>query len=92
MHTDWHHCASGKYLCTILDDSSRKVLAAGEFDHETTYNALLVLKKACWKCSIQWYSILAVLTDHGSQFYANRRDVENNTAHVYESFFASEGY
>jgi transposase InsO family protein len=66
VHNDWHHCANGKYLCTILDDSSRKVLAAGEFDHETTQNALLVLKKARWKCSILWHSILAVLTDHGA--------------------------
>jgi hypothetical protein len=36
MHTDWHHCANDKYLYTILDDSSKKILAAGEFDHETT--------------------------------------------------------
>jgi len=62
---DWHHCANGKYLCTVLDDSSRKVLAAGEFDNETTENAIIVLDKARRKCR-DWYSILAVLTDHGS--------------------------
>ncbi|MDR2720283.1 MAG: DDE-type integrase/transposase/recombinase [Nitrososphaerota archaeon] len=91
VHTDWHHCANGAYLCTVLDDSSRKVLAAGEFEAETTKNALIVLKKACWKCSMQWYSILAVLTDHGAQFYANRRDKENNTAHAYEMFLRQRG-
>jgi hypothetical protein len=56
------------YLCTILDYSSRKVLVADEFEAETTYNALLVLKKACWKYGLLWYSIKAVLTDHGINF------------------------
>jgi len=74
VHTDWHHCANGKYLCTILDDSSRRVIAAGEFDAETTKNAIIVLDKARRECSSQWYSILAVLTDHGTQFCANKRD------------------
>ncbi|MCL2135682.1 MAG: hypothetical protein FWH37_09110 [Candidatus Bathyarchaeota archaeon] len=46
-HTNWHHCTNGQYLCTILDNSSRKILNAGEFDHETTKNALIILKKAC---------------------------------------------
>ncbi|MDR2203424.1 MAG: hypothetical protein LBE76_03845 [Nitrososphaerota archaeon] len=45
MHTDWHHCTNGKYLCTILDDSSRRVIAAGEFDAEITKNAIIVLDK-----------------------------------------------
>ena len=91
MHTDWHHCANGKYLCTILDDSSRKVLAAGEFEAETTKNALIVLKKACWKCSIQWYFILAVLTDHGTQFCSNRKDKEALSMHEYELFLRQKG-
>ncbi|MCL2134600.1 MAG: DDE-type integrase/transposase/recombinase [Candidatus Bathyarchaeota archaeon] len=91
VHTDWHHCANGQYLCTILDDSSRKVLAAGEFDHETTKNALIVLKKACWKCSIQWYSIRAVLTDHGSQFCSNHKNKVDFSMHVYELFLCQKG-
>ena len=45
IHTDWHHCKNSKYLCTMLDDSSRKIVAADEFDAETTENALVVLKK-----------------------------------------------
>jgi len=39
----------------MLDDSSRKIVAAGEFEFETTKNALIVLKKAqreCRKCSL----------------------------------------
>ena len=68
IHTDWHYCANGKYLCTMLDDSSRKIIAAGEFEAETTENALIVLKKAQKECR-KWYLIKAVLTDHGTQFF-----------------------
>jgi transposase InsO family protein len=74
-----------------LDDSSRKVLAAGEFDAETTKNALVVLRKACWKYSMLWYLILAVLTDHGTQFCVNRRDIKDSAVHEYELFLRQSG-
>ncbi len=37
VHIDWHESKviMGKQLCTILDDASRKILAAGEFDNAT---------------------------------------------------------
>jgi transposase InsO family protein len=76
---DYHYCKDGRYLCTVLDDASRKVLAAGEFDHKTIENALLVLKQAQNTCD--FYPILAVLTDHGSEFYANKRDVKGYADH-----------
>ncbi|MCL2358997.1 DDE-type integrase/transposase/recombinase [Candidatus Bathycorpusculum sp.] len=85
VHTDWHHCANGKYLCTILDDASRKIIAAGEFDNETTKNAIIVLKKAQKECR-QWYSIHSILTDHGTQFYANKRDAQGVAEHEYEQY------
>jgi putative transposase len=86
VHTDWHHCANGKYLCTILDDSSRRVIAAGEFEAETTKNAIIFLDKARRECSRQWYSILAVLTDHGTQFCANKRDKKGFAEHGFELY------
>jgi hypothetical protein len=49
----------------MLDDSSRKIVAVGEFDAETTENALVVLKEAQRECRV-WYLIKAVLMDHGS--------------------------
>jgi transposase InsO family protein len=85
IHTDWHHCANGKYLCTMLDDSSRKIIAAGEFEAETTENAIIVLKKAQREC-LKWYSIKAVLTDHGSQFCANKRDKKGYAVHKFELY------
>jgi transposase InsO family protein len=67
VHTDWHHAKNGKYLCTILDDASRKIIAAGEFDNEATKNALMVLKKARRECR-KGYPIHLILTDHGYSF------------------------
>jgi putative transposase len=91
VHTDYHYTKDGKYLCTILDDASRKILAAGEFDHKTTLNALLVLKQAIVECSSWHHPILAVLTDHGSEFYANKRDGKGYADHEYELFLKSQG-
>jgi len=85
VHTDWHHAKNGKYLCTILDDASRKIIAAGEFDNEITKNALIVLKKARRECR-KWYPIHSILTDHGVQFYANKRDKKGFAEHEYEQY------
>ncbi len=90
VHSDYHYCENGKYLCTILDDASRKVLAAGEFDNKTTENALAVLKRACEECK-PLYPILAIVTDHGSEFYANKRDAEGYAEHAFEQYLEGEG-
>jgi len=49
VHMDWHtsnHNGKKVYVCVVLDDSSRCILAGGEFDAETTENALQLLKEA----------------------------------------------
>jgi len=80
VHLDWHtsdHDGKKVYVCVVLDDSSRRILAGGEFDAETTENSLQLLKKA-----MEEFGCLAdieqVLTDRGTQFYANRRDKNGN--------------
>lgn len=90
VHSDYHYCENGKYLCTILDDASRKVLAAGEFDNKTTENVLVVLKKACGECE-PYHPILAIVTDHGSEFYANKRDAKGYAEHGFEQFLEGQG-
>ena len=74
-----------------MDDASRKVLAAGEFDHKTTENAFLVLKQAIKECESWNHPVLAVLTDHGSEFYANKRDAKGYADHEYEAFLKDHG-
>jgi len=90
VHMDWHHCENGKRLCSVLDDASRKILAAGEFDHQSTENALAVLEQACDEC--RWlHPILSVVTDHGSEFYANKRDAKGYAEHGFEQFLEAQG-
>ncbi|VVB92353.1 Uncharacterised protein [uncultured archaeon] len=68
-------------MCTILDDASRKVLAAEEFDNATEENSLKVLTDAIEKYSY-WYPIRSVISDHGTQFYANKRDKNGKADHA----------
>ena len=48
LHLDWHtsiHNRKKAFFCVVLDDSSRRILAGGEFDAETTDYALQLLKE-----------------------------------------------
>jgi transposase InsO family protein len=54
-------------------------------------NALLFLKQAIVECSSWHHPILAVLTDHGSEFYANKRDGRGHADHEYELFLKEQG-
>ncbi len=80
MHLDWHtsdHDGKKVYVCVVLDDSSRRILAGGEFDAETTENSLQLLKEAMERFGCL-ASIEQVLTDRGTRFYANKRDKNGN--------------
>jgi len=66
-------------------------LAAGEFDNKTSLNALLVLEQAICECASWGHPILAVLSDHGSEFYANKRDARGHGDHEYEQFLKERG-
>jgi putative transposase len=90
VHSDYHYCENDQYLCTILDDASRKVLAAGDFDNKTTGNALALLKKACKEYK-PYHPIFAIVTDHGSEFYANKRDAKGCAEHEFERFLDRQG-
>jgi hypothetical protein len=49
VHLDWHtsiHDGKKVFVCVVLDDSSRRILAGGEFDEETTENNLWLLREA----------------------------------------------
>jgi putative transposase len=88
VHLDWHtsiHDGKKVYVCAVLDDSSRRILAGGEFDAETTDNALHLLKEAMGEFG--WLtSIKQVLTDRGTQFYANKRDKNGDADSRFEDF------
>ena len=86
VHLDWHVSkCNGKKVCAVLDDSSRRILSGGEFDAETTENSIILLQEAL--DSFGWLTgISQVMTDHGSQFYANKRDKNGAADSRFEKF------
>ncbi len=75
-HTDWSYDPfTQKQLSVYLDDRTRLVTSFGLFSNANTDNTLALLKTgiACYgkpKC---------VMTDHGSQYYANKGETQENT-------------
>lgn len=69
-HCDWSEY-EGKWYCVFIDDRSRRIMAAGKFDHATTQNALFLLYQAILNNGV---CPIVILSDKGSQFYANKYD------------------
>lgn len=75
-HTDWSYDPfSQKQLSVYLDDRTRLITSFGLFSRATSDNTIALLKTgiACFgkpKC---------VMTDHGSQYYANKGETQENT-------------
>jgi len=91
VHLDWHISEIlKKEVCVVLDDSSTKILAGGEFDNATEENSINLLKKV-----IEEYGgirmLREVLTDRGTQFYASKRDNEGNAENGFELFLIDHG-
>ena len=87
VHLDWmydHH--RGKWILVVLDDASRKILAYGEFQNATVENTIFVLKQA-----MEYGKIREVITDHGSQFTANKFDKKGNANSLFEEFCKANG-
>ncbi len=75
-HCDWSFY-EGKWYIVYIDDRSRKIMAAGVFDNATTENALFVLYQAILMNGV---CPVIVLSDKGSQFYANTKTKEGKRA------------
>ena len=91
-HTDWKQIRGGMhdsrwFLCH-QDDASRFVTGYGIFDEATTENALIVLDEAVKNHGIP----AAIMTDHGSQFYANEKeDAAKRGVSIFEERLAELG-
>ncbi len=89
-HLDWHEPAECPKVCVVLDDASRKILSGGEFEYATEENSIKLVRDV-----VEKYGYICVLresiTDHGTQFYANKRDKEGNAKHGFERFLNENG-
>jgi putative transposase len=67
-----------KWLIAFLDDASRFIVGYGIFDEATTENAIHVLNRP-----------LELLTDHGSQFYANSGEIKAAAISTFQQYLVS---
>lgn len=87
-HVDWSWCPRlKKWIIVYIDDYSRFIVGYGEFDNATTENSLIVLYDAISKYCIPYQ----LLSDRGTQFYANTRDKKNNAEHLFEQALKEMG-
>ena len=89
VHMDWFY-HNGRWVVAVLDDCSRMILAAKECDRRSVEVSIVVLEEA-----INRYKhirmIREVITDHGSEFYANKRDKKGRAKHRFEEFCKANG-
>ena len=91
VHMDWFFNEKyGRWVCAVLDDASRMILAAGEFDNATAESSIKLLDEA-YRKYLHITPIREVITDHGSQFYANKRDKKGEAKHSFEEYCKQRG-
>ena len=72
-HTDWSHDPfTGKQLSVYIDDRTRLITSFGVFKGATAENSVALLRSAV----VEYGKPKAVMTNHGSQYYANRPEAK----------------
>jgi putative transposase len=88
VHLDWHTSRiNGKEVCVVLDDSSRFILAGGEFPAATGEASIDLVRQ-----TLEDYGMIRrigeAITDHGSQFFANKVDRNGESESAFGKFLA----
>ena len=89
IHMDWHY-SRGKWVIACLDDASRLVLACGEFKNSSTKNTIKVLNKAIENYK-DYLPIWSLLSDRGTEFYANKKDKKGRDKHKFKEYLQKLG-
>ena len=89
VHMDWFY-HNGKWVVAVLDDCSRMVLSARECKRRSVDASIAVLKEALERYR-HIRRIREVITDHGAEFYANKRDKKGRARHCFEEFCRANG-
>lgn len=79
-HTDYKKLSDGRWFVSFQDDASRLIVGFGVFNEPTSDHAIHVLEQAIKK----YGKPAQVLTDHGSQFYANEKADTKRGVAVFE--------
>ena len=88
-HMDWTEWPNGLKCCVVQDDASRKILAGIECMNATAEQSIKLVKQVLDEYG-HIRRIREIITDHGTQFYANKRDKNGNAEHSFEQYLKSE--
>jgi len=86
-HTDWKQLSDGRWWIAYMDDASRLIVGYGVFQEATAENTIQVLKQAIAK----YGRPQEILTDRGSQFYANEGERKEKGISQFEQYLADKG-
>ena len=86
-HMDWKQLSDGRWWIAAEDDASRLIVGYGVFHEATAENTIQVLKQAIEKHGRP----REVLTDRGSQFYANEGERREKGISQFEAYLAEQG-
>jgi putative transposase len=81
-HTDYKQLPDGRWLIAYEDDASRYVVSYGVFNEATSRHAVEVLEQAMKEHG----KPASILSDRGSQFYANESEVKERGLTEFELF------
>ncbi len=74
-HTDWTYDPfTSKQFSVYIDDRTRLITSFGIFSSTTAKNSIALLKSGILDCG----KPKSVMTDHGAQYYANRKEADQN--------------
>jgi putative transposase len=90
IHADWFE-HNGKKVIAFQDDASRYILAIREFKHATGINTIKILKEALSVAESINGVILAINTDRGSQFYANKKGKKGKGKSLFQKYLERRG-
>ena len=85
-HTDWKQLNNGSWFIAYMDDASRLIVGYGVFQEATAENTLKVLREAL----AEYGRPKEILTDRGSQFYANEGERKEKGVGRFETFLAEK--
>ena len=86
-HMDWKQLPDGRWWIAAEDDASRLIVGYGVFQDPTAENTIQILKRAIEKHGRP----RELLTDRGSQFYANEGERREKGISQFEAYLAEQG-
>jgi transposase InsO family protein len=90
VHLDWYQNGRDDWCLAVEDDASRKILEMIEEEGRSGAATVRLLDTVREETATDG-EILEVITDHGSEFYATKRDQHGEADHAFETYLAENG-